>query len=120
QRIQPAQRTRAVDAVGNGGEPGLRVARQVPVRAHQHRAGLRAEALRQAQYLGLPPAFQPGLVASAQARRAPPGQEAQGDVLPRDPARATRHAAVYLRWTWRIRRFFFATWRSVSTFFLSL
>src|SRR5690606_13669417 len=85
----------------------------VAIAAGEHRIHFACEAQPPALHLRQAVAQQPGLVDPAQARGAPAGKQAEGH-----PARRVhRHL---LRLARRISRCFFATWRSVRTFFLSL
>src|SRR5690606_30344245 len=107
------QRAGIAHAVGDHRNPERLVRRLVAVAAGEHRIDFAREAPLPALRLRQAVAQQPGLVDATQARRAPTCKQAEGH-----PARhAHRHL---LRLARRISRCFFATWRSVRTFFLSL
>src|SRR5690606_33507686 len=119
QRMQTGHRAEALDAVGDHLDSERGITFRPAVGAGQHARDLPAELPLQALDLGdaVPP--QPGLVAAAQARRAPAGEDAQGDAVAPDAGHASPHA--YLRrLTNRISRRRRLICRSVSSFFLSL
>ena len=110
QRIETAQRPEPGLPVRDHGHAVRDEALGVAIGRDQHGVHLVAHAAGQAQHLGHAAALQPGLFEAAQAGGASARQESER-------GRVGLHLP---RLACRIRRFLFATWRSDSTFFLSL